>query len=306
MKRDGWVYELALSPDGRYVATSTGKPELLGGKQGETVVTVWEWQSGREIGHIKSDRAMTALAFSKNGQFLAAGGLDGIAHIMRVKDGQEAKQLQGDSPIKALAFSPDNSFMAIASGGSVGDERPILQGTTTLWRIDGDSKKVLVKEEHSSWVTAVAYSNHGKYWASIDQNGLVGIWTTGSGHKIATIHHDGYEAEARVHFSPDDRYLITAFGNKAHVWEISTGKEVARREHPFGYLWDAAFSPTGKYIATAGTDTTSNLWLWRPEDLIKEACSRLPSNLTESDWRQYIGSDLPYHATCAKLNQAKD
>jgi WD40 repeat protein len=115
--------------------------------------------------------------------------------------------------------------------------------------------------------------------------------------------HDESVTEATVHFSPDNNYLVTAFGKKAQIWEVTTGKEVARREHVIGRLWDAVFSPSpnSKYLATASTDTTANLWLWRPEDLITEACTRLTRNLTHAEWRQYVGEGIPYHATCANL-----
>jgi len=44
----------------------------------------------------------------------------------------------------------------------------------------------------------------------------------------------------------------------------------------------------------------ARVWLWRPEDLIAEACARLPRNLTREEWQQYIG-DEPYRPTCPNL-----
>ncbi|MBO9368962.1 MAG: hypothetical protein J7555_09510 [Chloroflexi bacterium] len=42
----------------------------------------------------------------------------------------------------------------------------------------------------------------------------------------------------------------------------------------------------------------ARVWLWRAEDLIAEARRRLPRNLTLEKWQQYVGPDVPYHATC--------
>lgn len=100
--------------------------------------------------------------------------------------------------------------------------------------------------------------------------------------------HDEFVTEATVAFSPDSKYLATAFGKRAQIWEITTGREVARREHALGELWDVTFSPDGKYLVTASRDTTAGLWLWRPEDLIDEACDRLPRNIDN------------YHSICKK------
>lgn len=304
LKHDGWVYEVAFSPDGRYVATTSGRPELLEGKKGNGMATIREWRMGREIGHLQSDNLIATLAFSADGQFLAAGDYGGIVHILRTTDGQEIKQLRHGDPILALAFSPDGRYLATASGGSISKDSPLPKGATTLWKVDDGNRTVLRK--HSSLAMSVAFSPNGKYLASMDQDGMATIWTTADGQVVATMGHDEFVAQAKVHFSPDNNYLVTAFGNKAQIWEVTTGNEIARREHAVGYLWDAVFSPDGKYLATASTDTTAGLWLWRPDDLIAEACARLTRNLTHLEWRQYVGGEMLYHATCANLTMPED
>ena len=52
--------------------------------------------------------------------------------------------------------------------------------------------------------------------------------------------------------------------------------------------------------ASGSYDGTARVWLWRPEDLIAEACARLPRNLTLEEWQRYIG-DEPYRPTCPDL-----
>lgn len=304
LKQEGWVYGAEFSPDGRYVAACSGKPELLEGKRGIGMATIWEWRTGRVSGQLQSDYLIVAVAFSPDGRFLAAGGSDKTVHILRTIDGREIQQFPHDDPIWAFTFSPDGSYLATASGGSASEDFLRQKGATTLWKIGDGSKTFLNK--HSSWVLSIAFSPDGKYLASIDQDGVVGIWATLGGQEIARIKHEEAVTQAKIHFSPCSHYLAAAFGNKARIWEIAGGKEVARREHGLGALWDVAFSPDGRYLATAGTDTTAGLWLRHPEDLIAEACGRLTQNLTHRQWRRYMGEEVPYHATCADLAIPED
>ena len=73
-----------------------------------------------------------------------------------------------------------------------------------------------------------------------------------------------------------------------------------------GGVSSVTFSPDGQRLVTASEDNTARVWLWRAEDLIAEACKRLPRNLTHQEWRQYMREEVPYHATCPNLPVPKD
>src|SRR6266496_3248733 len=85
----------------------------------------------------------------------------------------------------------------------------------------------------------------------------------------------------------------------ARVWETSSGKQIARFTHDES-VSAIAFSPDGKYLATASMDGIARLWLWRSEDLLIEAQARLTRNLTPAEWQQYLGEE-PYRKTCPNL-----
>ena len=148
---------------------------------------------------------------------------------------------------------------------------------------------------HNGPVTAVAFSPDGRFAVSV--GGLTAqVWEAATGHEVARLTHDS-EVTA-VAFSPDGQYVVSGSGDgTARVWEATSGREVARLTHG-DRVFDVAFSPDGQYVVSGSENGTARVWWWRPEDLIAEACRRLPRNLTREEWLRYVGPEVPYHATC--------
>lgn len=60
-----------------------------------------------------------------------------------------------------------------------------------------------------------------------------------------------------------------------------------------------------RYLMTVGKDGIGRKWLWKPEDLIKDACERISGNLNEverkkieEEWKNYAGEDNPFPQSC--------
>jgi WD40 repeat protein len=292
----GWVYNVRFSPDGRHLAVTSGSPELLYGGAGEANLSLWERQTGQTMGEINSDQVIDSLAFSGDHRLLAAGDWDGMLYLLNVASGDVAAKVRLEDPVRAVAISHDGRWLAAGTGGTVDESSPIQQGKTVLWHVGADAPAMTA--QHASWVTSVAFSPNGQHLASVDQEGQIGAWKVSNGHRLTNLSHDASSPTAVVHFSPDGRYLVSAVDRSAKIWDLGSGQEIARREHPLGSLWEANFSPDGKWLATASTYTTAALWLWQPDDLIVEACQRVP---VEQQRRNHAETGANYHSFCAEF-----
>jgi WD40 repeat protein len=322
MKHEGTVYNLAFSHDGKYLATassdgtarlwevpsgdpasppmehnqsvtdvafSPGGKYLASGSYDKTV-RLWEVPSGKPASlPLKHEDLVYAVAFSRKGKYLATASNDGITRLWEVPSGKPASPpIRHEFPVTNITFRSDSRYLA--TGGR----------NARLWRVpSGDPVSPPLK--HKSLVIDVAFSSGGKYLATGGDDNMARLWKVPSGEQAAPpMEHDDYVNN--VAFSPGGKYLATSSDdNTARVWEVPSGEEITQMKHP-NIARNVTFSPEGKYLATASDDGIARLWLWRSEDIVEEACSRLGRNLTEDEWELYLGAE-PYHKTCPDLRE---
>lgn len=204
---------------------------------------------------------------------MATGGQDGTAYVWNVATGKEISRLEHEDAVTTVAFSPDGQWVMSGS----------RDGTARVWSPESGTGKVVARILHADIVKAVAFGPEcaslpdtpelecERYVASGSQDGAVWVWS----------------------FTPEDSSASSS-GETA-----VTGKEVTRIEHQ-DEVWAMAFSADGQWVASASPNGTVRMSLWRPQDLVQEACIRLLRNLTHEEWAQYL-PDEPYRATCPDL-----
>ncbi|KUI69792.1 Vegetative incompatibility protein HET-E-1 [Cytospora mali] len=155
------IYTLAVSPDGRYIASVAG----------DYTITLWDGDTGERLerasrmGH--SDD-VSSLVFSHDGQCLASASDDKLVHIYYVADGRLRHSFSDHGDwVRCVAFSADAQYVVSGSDDF----------TVRVWCLESGLSEVI--RGHEDYVRAVAFSPCGQYLASCSDT--VRIWERASG-----------------------------------------------------------------------------------------------------------------------------
>ncbi len=191
-----------------------------------------------------------SVAFSPDGQLLAAGSVNGDVRVWQVADYRQVMALSGHQGwVWSVAFSPDGT--RLASGG----EDRIVR----IWETSTE-QCLTTLHGHTDWIRSVTFSPDGARLASGSDDGTVKVWEVSTGACLTTL--QGHTGRVwSVAFSPDGTRLASGSNDRAvRLWEVSTGQCLATlQEHTDG-VRSVAFSPDGAILASGSNDWTVRLW----------------------------------------------
>jgi WD40 repeat protein len=191
-----------------------------------------------------------SVAFSPDGQYLAAGDTKGDILLRRVADGQPIRTFKGHRGwVVSLDFSPDGNTLASGS----------CDCTAKLWDVHtGQCMHTLEEHEHEVW--SVAFSPDGKTLASGCDDNKVRQWDVSTGEylKVFVGHTNSVLS---VIFNLDGRELISGSDdNTIKLWDVETGE---CKKVFWGHddeVRTLSVSPDGQMLASGGNDHTIRLW----------------------------------------------
>jgi len=247
------VQSVAFSPDGNKLYTASR----------DGTVKIWDVSplAGSDwlnlAGHPNRVRSV---AYRPDGKQLATLGYDGTVRVWDAVSGEELLTIT----LTAMIDSINSVGNALAGGVSYSPDgqRLAYNDLNTTKIVDATTgAEILSLTTTDSAGNDVAFSPDGtKIAVGSETAGLI-IYDSSNGKILIQFPiPSGYNG--RITFSPDGKRIASANEDAAHIWDITTGKElVTFSGHGEGSaLNDIAYSPDGKWIATSGNDATVKVW----------------------------------------------
>jgi WD40 repeat protein/uncharacterized caspase-like protein len=286
----GGIHALALSPNGRYIASS--------GSQDGTV-KIWDVASGQEIRNFTGFGGVglgaVVLAFSEDSAQLVTHEMGGAVKVFEVGSGRELRAV-GSLTAGGGQVSPNGRFAAVIEGrGKPAAAVVDLHTGKTVWTIPDDSghqSPVAISRDGKTLVTMrmdTGLPSSGGMIGTIGSSigsifGLDTVFSSGPdlptlkqellvwdvvGKKLRrTLPYAPASAGIGATLSPDGRYLVTEqhLERTIRVLDLETGKPAtsilikAAGMNGMGMTHSLTFRPDGKFLAIAKGDGTAKLF----------------------------------------------
>ena len=288
------VLSVAFSPDGARLASGSF----------DQTIRLWDLETGQPLSQPLKGyaAAVWSVAFSPTGDTLASGSQDRTIRLWDLETAQPLSQLleEHTRAVQSVAFSPTGDTLASGS----------VDRTIRLW--DATTGQELQRlEGHTDAVQSVAFSPDGEHLASGSADHTIRLWDLKTGEMLDILegHIDWVYSVA---FSPTGEHLASSscgkrelrycLAGEIRLWDLETGEMLGQPlEGHKDEVWSVTFSPDGARLASGSSDKTIRLWDVDVDSWQKRACRIANRNLTQDEWKKFIGKDIPYRCTCPDL-----
>ena len=250
-----------FSPDEKYILSySRDAKAFLWDISTEKVIKTFE-------GHTSW---VTSADFSSDGRFLITASEDKTACMWDVSSGKLIYKLDrnifytpepileaegmtmripwtGKSAVPEAVFSPDMKSLITASGDQF----------IKIW--DPISGRRILSLEGPDLLTMIELSNNGKLIACVLENHSVSVWDITKGKQLFNFEDVGVINSVKFDHN-SERLIISSAAKGVKVYNLMNGNQMHLLECSSCGSNSADFSQDGKFIVSASTDNTVDLW----------------------------------------------
>jgi dipeptidyl aminopeptidase/acylaminoacyl peptidase len=242
------TYDIAYSPDGKWLATASGDPGVYG------IAKLWLAEPGgggkpvRDL--VETQDVVFSVAFSPDSKRVATAGADRTLRVFEVETGKLLAQIEDHADwVFAVAFSPDGRRIASASRDK------------TSKVFDVQKKDSLVTfPGHVQPVYTVSFTPDGKAVATGGEDNHIRIWNPDNDGKAIRDLGDFGGTVFRLRFSPDGQSLIACSADKKIAVYSTAGALRRKLEGHHDWVYSIAISRDGKTVASGSWDGELKLW----------------------------------------------
>ncbi len=252
-----WVLEtpdltdMAISPDGQYIAGTTFEGTLLLWKN--------DGSSAEPQTFPTHEGGTYGVAFSPMGNRVATTGGDGAIRLWNFPEMSlvQTSMIYSPNLPGQIRFSPDGQLLSAQS----------YDGTTVYLLKTTDLTPATDPLVHPDLVHALDFSPDGGWLATAGNDGVARIWDTQSGALVAALDQrrnadDIAKPLYAIAFHPTHSAMLVSSGldGLIHVWDIANEREMRTLFGHSDSIFHLAFAPNGAFLASASNDTTIRLW----------------------------------------------
>jgi WD40 repeat protein len=248
----------AFSPDSTVVAVATGTGDRI-------EIKLWNVSSLRAKGDLAQPLFvlqqdannlagfMNVLAFSRDGQLLAAGHEHGL-QLWDAKGGLPLGKLQLSEPwVRGIAFLPDGKTMVTHT----------YQQDFRVWDISVGTNIVPIGviNAHLNEIGALALTADGRQLASSSKDGTIKLWNADAFEERPVLKNQIEAAGiGQFWFSKDGHTIFTmSLNSSLGIWEAGTLQPLASYALPTDVRL-AVMSPQGNQLAVGLTNGAVQVW----------------------------------------------
>lgn len=227
------------------------------------------------------------------GEFIVVSGGNTIS---RVTVNGESKVLATlPFELKTISISPDGNTVA---GGT-------WSGQVVLFDLRNNTHSILV-EESSSRILSIKFSPSGGSLAYgledvANRRGLVKLYDF---NEKTLRQFTGHKAGVNdVEFSADEKLLASAgLDKRLQLYVLENAEDLpVVMDNNNGYVWDIAFAKGSDVLIASCSESEIRVWPTDPATLAELICPKITRNMTQDEWKRYVGKEITYENTCLNV-----